>query len=69
MVIALTRGDDTQLDYAVIGEPVNLAAKLDKHNKKSGRRLSISSCTCDYWARKVSKQVADIRQLNPAGIV
>jgi adenylate cyclase len=31
-------GDDTQLDYTVIGEPVNLAAKLDKHNKKSGTR-------------------------------
>jgi adenylate cyclase len=31
-------GDDTRLEYAVIGEPVNLAAKLDKHNKKSGTR-------------------------------
>jgi adenylate cyclase len=29
-------GDDTRLEYTVIGEPVNLAAKLDKHNKKSG---------------------------------
>jgi class 3 adenylate cyclase len=31
-------GDDTRLEYTVIGEPVNLAAKLDKHNKKSGTR-------------------------------
>src|SRR4029077_9148053 len=31
-------GDDTRLEYTVIGEPVNLAVKLDKHNKKSGTR-------------------------------
>jgi adenylate cyclase len=31
-------GDDTRLEYTVIGEPVNLAAKLDKHNKKFGTR-------------------------------
>jgi class 3 adenylate cyclase len=30
--------DDTRLEYTVIGEPVHLAAKLDKHNKKSGTR-------------------------------
>jgi hypothetical protein len=31
-------GDDTRLESTVIGEPVNLAAKLDKHNKKLGTR-------------------------------
>jgi adenylate cyclase len=31
-------GNDTRLEYTVIGEPVNLAAKLDKYNKKSGTR-------------------------------
>jgi class 3 adenylate cyclase len=31
-------GDDTRLESTVIGEPVNLAAKLDKHNKKLGAR-------------------------------
>jgi adenylate cyclase len=31
-------GDDTRLEFTVIGEPVNLAAKLDKHNKESGTR-------------------------------
>jgi adenylate cyclase len=30
--------NETRLEYTVIGEPVNLEAKLDKHNKKSGTR-------------------------------
>ena len=31
-------GDDTRLEYTVIGEPVNLAAKLEKHNKKEAQQ-------------------------------
>jgi adenylate cyclase len=31
-------GDDTRLEYTVIGEPVNLSAKLEKHNKVAGTR-------------------------------
>jgi class 3 adenylate cyclase len=31
-------GPVTRLESTVIGEPVNLAAKLDKHNKKLGTR-------------------------------
>ena len=40
-------GDDTRLEYTVIGEPVNLAAKLDKHNKKSGTRALASQDAFD----------------------
>ena len=39
----LMRRAMTRLEYTVIGEPMNLAVTLDKHNKKSGTRPSISS--------------------------
>jgi adenylate cyclase len=33
-----TIGDVSRLEYTVIGEPVNLAAKLEKHTKTEGVR-------------------------------
>ncbi len=37
-------GDDTRLEYTVIGDPVNLCAKLEKHNRTAKSR---ALATCD----------------------
>ena len=42
MVFA-TLGNVDRLEYTVIGEAVNLAAKLEKHNKQLGIRALISA--------------------------
>jgi adenylate cyclase len=37
-IVAGAVGDATRLEYTVIGEAVNLSAKLEKHNKVQGCR-------------------------------
>lgn len=41
-------GDETRLEYTVIGEPVNLSAKLEKHNRTAGTRALVTAVVYEH---------------------
>ncbi|MBT5665962.1 MAG: adenylate/guanylate cyclase domain-containing protein, partial [Rhodospirillaceae bacterium] len=41
-------GDETRLEYTVIGEPVNLSAKLEKHNRSAGTRALVTAVVYEH---------------------
>jgi adenylate cyclase len=45
-------GEKERLEYTVIGEPVNLAAKLEKHNADLGTR---ALCTAEAYTTALAQ--------------
>lgn len=57
-IVFATIGNDERLEYTVIGEPANLAAKLEKHNKVAG---CIGLVDGDTYARACDQGYAPAR--------
>lgn len=56
-------GRGTRLDYTIVGEPANLAAKLEKHNKVVGCRALVDATTlaaarAEGWAGRPVRALA-----------
>jgi adenylate cyclase len=67
-VVFATLGDATRLEYTVIGEAVNLAAKLEKHNKVEKTRALLPAATLEA-ARAQGYEPAVPPQPRPAAKV
>jgi adenylate cyclase len=46
-IVAGVIGDEERLEYTVIGDPVNLSAKLESHTKREGARALTTRATLD----------------------
>lgn len=67
-VVFAALGNGDRLEYTVVGEAVNLAAKLEKHNKAEGCRALVSAET---YARAVAQgyRGRDTNQVKRAALV
>jgi adenylate cyclase len=67
-VICGTVGDEGKLEYAVLGEPVNRAAKLQVHTKESGvraltTRSALSKARAQGYAGERSSELPGARRV------
>jgi len=61
-------GDDTRLEYTVIGEAVNLSAKLEKHNKDLGVRALCDRASFELAVKQGYLPQGDKRQVRQVAV-
>ena len=61
-------GDESRLEYTVIGDPVNLAAKLDKHGKALNAGIVTTAETLDIAADQDFQSSVNYKRISAAGI-